>query len=300
MHYANLKPSRNASALKQLHLYAKGKNMNIELIFSALQYTFMQRALLVGIMIAVSSSFLGIFLVLRRYSMIGDGLAHVSFATVAFALLFQQSPLVISIPIVIMASFLILKLSEENRIGGDAAIGLVASFSVALGVFVSSLAKGFNVDLFSYLFGSILVIGQSDVIFSVFLSITVIGVILFYYHDLFALTYDEEYAVVMGKKPKKLSRILAVLTSITIVLGIRVVGTMLISSLIIFPTVTALQLNRGFKQTIALAIVISVSAVVLGIFASFIFDFPTGSTIVLMNSAFFGISFLIRVFKGGN
>lgn len=274
--------------------------MNIDLIFSALQYTFMQRALLVGIMIAVSSSFLGIFLVLRRYSMIGDGLAHVSFATVAFALLFQQSPLVISIPIVIMASFLILKLSEENRIGGDAAIGLVASFSVALGVFVSSLAKGFNVDLFSYLFGSILVIGQSDVIFSVFLSITVIGVILFYYQDLFALTYDEEYAVVMGKKPKKLSRILAVLTSITIVLGIRVVGTMLISSLIIFPTVTALQLNRGFKQTIALAIVISVSAVVLGIFASFIFNFPTGSTIVLMNSAFFGISFLIRVFKGGN
>ena len=274
--------------------------MNIDLIFSALQYTFMQRALLVGIMIAVSSSFLGIFLVLRRYSMIGDGLAHVSFATVAFALLFQQSPLVISIPIVIIASFLILKLSEENRIGGDAAIGLVASFSVALGVFVSSLAKGFNVDLFSYLFGSILVIGQSDVIFSVFLSITVIGVILFYYQDLFALTYDEEYAVVMGKKPKKLSRILAVLTSITIVLGIRVVGTMLISSLIIFPTVTALQLNRGFKQTIALAIIISVSAVVLGIFASFIFNFPTGSTIVLMNSAFFGISFLIRVFKGGN
>ena len=274
--------------------------MNIDLIFSALQYTFMQRALLVGIMIAVSSSFLGIFLVLRRYSMIGDGLAHVSFATVAFALLFQQSPLVISIPIVIMASFLILKLSEENRIGGDAAIGLVASFSVALGVFVSSLAKGFNVDLFSYLFGSILVIGQSDVIFSVFLSITVIGVILFYYQDLFALTYDEEYAVVMGKKPKKLSRILAVLTSITIVLGIRVVGTMLISSLIIFPTVTALQLNRGFKQTIALAIVISVSAVVLGIFASFIFNFPTGSTIVLMNSAFFGISYLIRIFKGGN
>ena len=274
--------------------------MNIDLIFSALQYTFMQRALLVGIMIAISSSFLGIFLVLRRYSMIGDGLAHVSFATVAFALLFQQSPLLISIPIVIMASFLILKLSEENRIGGDAAIGLVASFSVALGVFVSSLAKGFNVDLFSYLFGSILVIGQSDVIFSVFLSITVIGVILFYYQDLFALTYDEEYAVVMGKKPKKLSRILAVLTSITIVLGIRVVGTMLISSLIIFPTVTALQLNRGFKQTIALAIAISVSAVVLGIFSSFAFNLPTGSTIVLVNGGFFAISFLIRLIKGGN
>jgi len=282
------------------HRCAGGKNMNIDLLISALQYTFMQRALLVGIMIAVSSSFLGIFLVLRRYSMIGDGLAHVSFATVAFALLLQQSPLLVSIPIVILASFLILKLSEENRIGGDAAIGLVASFSVALGVFVSSLAKGFNVDLFSYLFGSILVIGQNDVIFSVILSITVIVVILFYYQDLFALTYDEEYAVVMGKKPKKLSRILAVLTSITIVLGIRVVGTMLISSLIIFPTVTALQLNRGFKQTIALAIAISVSAVVIGIFTSFAFNLPTGSTIVLVNGFFFAISFLIRTIKGGN
>jgi zinc transport system permease protein len=160
MLFVNPKQLLNELAFKLPHLYAGGKNMNIDLIISALQYTFMQRALLVGIMIAISSSFLGIFLVLRRYSMIGDGLAHVSFATVAFALLFQQSPLIISIPIVILASFLILKLSEENRIGGDAAIGLVASFSVALGVFVSSLAKGFNVDLFSYLFGSILVIGK--------------------------------------------------------------------------------------------------------------------------------------------
>ncbi len=274
--------------------------MNIDQLISALQYTFMQRALLVGIMIALSSSFLGIFLVLRRYSMIGDGLAHVSFATVAFALLFQQSPLIVSIPIVILASFLILKLSEENRIGGDAAIGLVASFSVALGVFVSSLAKGFNVDLFSYLFGSILVIGQSDVIISIFLSIAVIGVILFYYHDLFALTYDEEYAIVMGKKPKKLSRILAVLTSVTIVLGIRVVGTMLISSLIIFPTVTALQYNRGFKQTILLAMMISISAVIIGILLSFSYNLPTGSTIVLTNSAFFFISYMTRIIKGGN
>ncbi len=274
--------------------------MNIDLLISALQYTFMQRALLVGIMIALSSSFLGVFLVLRRYSMIGDGLAHVSFATVAFALLFQQSPLIISIPIVILASFLILNLSEENRIGGDAAIGLVASFSVALGVFVSSLAKGFNVDLFSYLFGNILVIGQSDVYISIALSIVVIGVILYYYQDLFALTYDEEYAVVMGKKPKKLSRILAVLTSITIVLGIRVVGTMLISSLIIFPTVSALQYNRGFKQTIVLAMIISITAVIIGVLVSFAFNLPTGSTIVLTNGAIFFISYMIRLIKGGS
>ncbi|HBS90990.1 MAG TPA: ABC transporter [Erysipelotrichaceae bacterium] len=273
--------------------------MNIELLFRALSYTFMQRALLVGILIAISSSFLGIFLVLRRYSMIGDGLAHVSFATVALALLLNQSPLVISIPIVIGASFLILKLSEENRIGGDAAIGLVSSFSVALGVFISSLAKGFNVDLFSYLFGSILVIGKTDVYFSIVLSIVVLSTVIYYYHDLFALTFDEEYASVMGKNTKKLNQLISILTSITIVLGIRVVGTMLISSLIIFPTVTALQVSKSFKSTIIYAVSVSIVSVVIGIFASFLFDLPTGASIVLINGFFFAIFTLWRIGKGG-
>lgn len=273
--------------------------MNIELLFRALSYTFMQRALLVGILIAISSSFLGIFLVLRRYSMIGDGLAHVSFATVALALLLNQSPLVVSIPIVIGASFLILKLSEENRIGGDAAIGLVSSFSVALGVFISSLAKGFNVDLFSYLFGSILVIGKTDVYFSIVLSIVVLSTVIYYYHDLFALTFDEEYASVMGKNTKKLNQLISILTSITIVLGIRVVGTMLISSLIIFPTVTALQVSKSFKSTIIYAVSVSIVSVVIGIFASFLFDLPTGASIVLINGFFFAIFTLWRIGKGG-
>ena len=273
--------------------------MNIELLFRALSYTFMQRALLVGILIAISSSFLGIFLVLRRYSMIGDGLAHVSFATVALALLLNQSPLVISIPVVIAASFLILKLSEENRIGGDAAIGLVSSFSVALGVFISSLAKGFNVDLFSYLFGSILVIGKTDVYFSIVLSIVVLSTVIYYYHDLFALTFDEEYASVMGKNTKKLNQLISILTSITIVLGIRVVGTMLISSLIIFPTVTALQVSKSFKSTIIYAVSVSIVSVVIGIFASFLFDLPTGASIVLINGLFFAIFTLWRISKGG-
>lgn len=273
--------------------------MNIELLFRALSYTFMQRALLVGILIAISSSFLGIFLVLRRYSMIGDGLAHVSFATVALALLLNQSPLVVSILIVIGASFLILKLSEENRIGGDAAIGLVSSFSVALGVFISSLAKGFNVDLFSYLFGSILVIGKTDVYFSIVLSIVVLSTVIYYYHDLFALTFDEEYASVMGKNTKKLNQLISILTSITIVLGIRVVGTMLISSLIIFPTVTALQVSKSFKSTIIYAVSVSIVSVVIGIFASFLFDLPTGASIVLINGFFFAIFTLWRIGKGG-
>ncbi len=224
--------------------------------------------------------------------MIGDGLAHVSFATIALALLLQQSPLLLSIPLVSLASLVILKLSEENRIGGDAAIGLISSSSVAIGVMIASKASGFNVDLFSYLFGSILIISQLDVILSVVLSILVIGTIVYSYQELFAVTYDAEFATVSGLRTKRINQRIAILTAITIVLGIRVVGTMLISSLIIFPSVTAMRLSRSFKGTILLAALISSISVVVGIFASLWFDLPTGSTIVIVNGILFVMSYV--------
>lgn len=263
--------------------------MNITSIFNLFSYTFLQRALIVGLLISVSSSFLGIFLVLRKYSMIGDGLAHVSFATVALALLLNQSPLLISIPIVSLSSLLILKLSEENRIGGDAAIGLISSTAVAIGVMISSVSSGFSVDLYSYLFGSILIISEMDVYFSLVLSIIIVGTVLYFYQDLFAMTYDMDYAKVSGRKTKQLNQIISFLTSITIVLGIRVVGTMLISSLIIFPTVSALRLSNSFKSTILWAVIISSFSVVMGLIISISFDLPTGSSIVLINALVFGL-----------
>jgi zinc transport system permease protein len=266
----------------------------ISQINEAIQYDFILKALLVGSLIAVCCSLLGIFLVLKKHSMIGDGLAHVSFATVAIALLVSKSQLLVSIPLVIGASFLILKLNEKADIHGDAAIGLVSSFSVAIGVIISSVANGFNVDLFSYLFGSILVIGDIDVKLSIILSVFVILMIIFFYNDLFSITYDEEFSKVSGLKTKNLNYLLAILTSITIVLGIRVVGTMLISSMIIFPTVTSLQLARGFKLTIMIASVVSVTCVIIGVFISYILNFPTGGTIVVLNAMFFIIFFLIK------
>jgi len=274
--------------------------MNITSIFSLFSYTFLQRALLVGLLISISSSFLGIFLVLRKYSMIGDGLAHVSFATVALALLLNQSPLIISIPIVSLASLLILKLSEENRIGGDAAIGLISSTAVAIGVLISSVSNGFSVDLYSYLFGSILIISEMDVYFSFILSIIIVGTVIYFYHDLFAMTYDMDYAKVSGRKTKRLNQIISLLTSITIVLGIRVVGTMLISSLIIFPTVSALRLSNSFKSTIIWAVIISSFSVVSGLLISVLFDLPTGSSIVLINAGIFGICSWISWMKKEN
>src|SRR5699024_3279950 len=244
----------------------------ISMIIEALQSDFILRAILVGSLIAVSCSFLGIFLVLKKYSMIGDGLAHVSFATIAIALLLNKSSLVVSIPLVILSSFLILKLNEKADLHGDAAIALMSSFAVAVGVLITSVAQGFNIDLFSYLFGSILVISKLDVILSIILSIVVIFVTLFFYNSLFAITYDEEFATVIGLYSKYMNYFISVLTSITVVLGIRVVGTMLISSMIIFPTVTALQLSKGFKDTILMSSIISVSSVILGIFISYILN----------------------------
>lgn len=269
----------------------------ISLIIEALQYDFILKALLVGSLIAICCSFLGIFLVLKKYSMIGDGLAHVSFATIAIALLLSASPLLVSIPLVILSSFLILKLNEKANIHGDAAIGLVSSFAVATGVLISSVAKGFNIDLFSYLFGSILVISDMDVILSVILSIAVMLMIVFFYNNLFAITYDEEFAKVIGLNTKTLNYLISVLTSITIVLGIRVVGTMLISSLIIFPTVTALQIAKGFKSTILISSLVSISCVVMGVFVSFVMNFPTGATIVILNAFCFVLFFSLKKFN---
>lgn len=269
----------------------------ISLIIEAVQYDFVLKALLAGSLIAVCCSFLGIFLVLKKYSMIGDGLAHVSFATIAIALLLAASPLLVSIPLVTLSSFLILKLNEKADMHGDAAIGLVSSFSVASGVLISSVARGFNVDLFSYLFGSILVISNTDVILSVILSAVVIFIIFFFYNNLFAITYDEEFARVIGLNTRTMNYLISVLASITIVLGIRVVGTMLISSMIIFPTVTALQISKGFKSTIFISCAISVSCVVLGVLVSFAMNLPTGATIVILNAIYFVIFFCIKRFN---
>ena len=259
----------------------------IEIIKEAFGYSFMQLAMIVGTLIAISSSLLGVFLVLKKYSMIGDGLAHVSFATVAIALLLGASPMLVSIPIVVIASIFIMELNERAGIHGDAAIGLVSSFSVALGVMISSIAGGFNVDLFSYLFGSILAIKASDMYLSIILAIVVISLIVFFYNDLFAVTHDESFARVIGIKTKRMNYLIATLTAITIVLGIRVVGTMLISSMIVFPTVTALQISRSFKSTIIISAIVSVLAVIIGVIGSYIFNFPSGASIVMINAVLF-------------
>lgn len=259
-----------------------------------LSHSFMLRAFLVGSLISLSAALLGPFLVLKRYSMIGDGLAHVSFASVGIALVLGTQPLLLSIPLVTLASLLILKMTEKTDIMGDAAIGLISSFSMALGILLASLSKGFSVDLYSYLFGSILLIKQEEIYFTIILVLGLLSVVFLYYKDMVAIAYDEEFAITQKLPARRVNVLLAVMTAITIVLGIRIVGTMLISSLIIFPAVSALQIARSFKQTIALAIGISLLCVWAGITLSYYLNLPTGTAIVLLNGIIFMILFTYR------
>lgn len=257
--------------------------------FLLFTYPFVIRALIVGIAVAISSSSLGSFLVLKKYSMIGDGLAHVSFMAIAVALVLNQSILWISIPIVSVASIIIMRLNENANIHGDAAIGLISSFSIAIGTIIISMTRGFNIDIDSYLFGSILLIQNADVILAIVVAVTIATLVILFYPQLFMMTFDEEFARVNKIKTKYFNYLLAVLTAVTIIIGIRAVGTLLISSLIIFPTIIALQVTRGFKSTIITSVLISIALIILGFIVSFAFDWPTGSTIVVLN----GITFLV-------
>lgn len=261
-------------------------------LLGALHYGFIQRALLAGIFIALSCSSLGVFLVLRRYSLIGDGLAHVAFGTIGLGLLLQTHPLYLSAPLVMLASLWISYLAERAKIHGDAAIGMVSALGVSTGVMLASVGRGFNVDLFSYLFGNILAISRGEVYLSVGLSLVVLSVVVLFLHDLFALTFEEEYARVLGIKTRRVVQLLTLCTALTVVLGIRVVGTMLVSSLIVFPAVTALQVARGFKAALIVAALASVGSVIAGIVVSFLLNLPTGATVVYVNFVLFGAAFV--------
>lgn len=260
-------------------------------LFHFLSYGFMERAYLAGSFIAVLCAMLGMFLVLRKLSLIGDGLSHVSFGAIALGLFFGIYPFYIAVSVVILASFLILKLTQKAKIYGDAAIGIVSSVGIASGVILASLSKGFNVDLFSYLFGNILAISNQEVYLSVGFSLLVLSIIIFLFHDLFSATFDEEYAKVSGIKTETINIIFTVLTAITVVLAIKVVGIMLISALLILPAVTALQIAKGFKTAMIIACATSVISVLLGITVSFFLDLPAGATIVIINALFFILAF---------
>jgi len=255
----------------------------ISVLYELFSYTFITRALLVGILVSLCASVLGVSLVLKRYSMIGDGLSHVGFGSLSVAMAFNLAPLQISIPVVVLAAFLLLRISENSKIKGDAAIALISSSSLAIGVIVTSLTTGMNTDVCNYMFGSILAMGKSDVYLSVALSIVVLILYGLFYNNIFAITFDENFAKATGIRTEKYNMLIALLTALTIVVGMRLMGALLISSLIIFPSLTSMRIFGSFRGVIITSAILSVICFFIGIVTSFQYNIPAGASIVVVN-----------------
>lgn len=268
----------------------------ISSIIDMFSYSFMVKAFVVGILISLCASLIGVSLVLRKNSMIGDGLSHVGFGAFAVATILGFAPLEFAIPIVIIVSFLILKLNENNKIHGDSAIALISASSLAIGTFLISIT-GVNTDINNYLFGSILSINNSDVIISIILSIIVILIYIISFNKIFAITFDERFAKSIGINTNLYNIIFATLCSIVVVIGMRLMGSLLISSLIIFPTLSSLQIFKKFKSVVISSIVISLLSFIIGLVVSYLNATPTGATIVISNLVIFIIFKIISLMK---
>ncbi|MDR2743193.1 MAG: metal ABC transporter permease [Treponema sp.] len=255
----------------------------IELLLEMFSYAFLVRAVVVGFLVSLCASLLGVSLVLKRYSMIGDGLSHVGFGTLAIATAMNAAPLTVSIPVVVAAAFFLLRLSENHKIRGDAAIAMISSGALAIGVVVISVTTGMNTDVCNYLFGSILAMSKNDVTLSVILSVTVLTLFVLCYNRIFAVTFDENFARATGTKTGLYTMLIAFLTAITIVLGMRMMGAMLISSLIIFPALTSMRICKRFKTVTVSSALVSVTCFFTGVVISYLYAAPTGATVVICN-----------------
>ncbi len=269
----------------------------IDEIITMFSYTFMQKAIIVGAVIALCASLLGVILVLKRYSMIGDGLSHVGFGALSVAVALNAAPLLVALPVVVVAAFFLLRLSSNGKMKGDSAIALVSSSSIAIGVIVNAASKGSNMDLNSYMFGSVLAMSGSDVYISIILAVVVLSIFAVFYHRIFAITFDENFAKATGIKTGFYNTLLAILTAVTIVVGMRIMGTMLISSLIIFPALTSMRVFKNFRAVVISSGIISILCFVSGVILSYMYSFPTGACIVVTNLAVFLIFTLVGKIK---
>jgi len=248
---------------------------------------FMVRAMIVGLLVSLCAALLGISLVLKRYSMIGDGLSHVGFGTLAIAAAFNLAPLSVSIPVVVLAAFLLLRISENSKIKGDAAIALISTSSLAIGSLVISLTTRSNADVCNFMFGSIVVMTDSDLYLSIALCAVVLALFVLFYNKIFAVTFDETFAQATGTKAKLYNMLIAFLTAITIVLGMRMMGALLISSLIIFPALTSMRVCKRFKTVTICSAIVSVLCFSLGIVLSIWYNVLPGASVVVVNIVVF-------------
>ena len=271
----------------------------IELVKEIVSYPFMVRAIIVGSLVAVCSALLGVSLVLKRYSMIGDGLSHVGFGALAIAASMNVAPLKVSIPVVVIAAFFLLRMSENSKLKGDAAIAMISTGSLAGGVMIISMTTGMNTDVCNYLFGSILGMTNSDLQLTIMLSIFVIATYIFMYNRIFSVTLDESFTNATGNKGQRYNTVIAILTAIIIVLGMRMMGAMLVSSLIVIPALSSMRIFKSVKTVIISSVFIALICLWIGIIISYVFATPTGASIVVCNLIVFFIYTIIGMTKGG-
>ena len=246
-------------------------------------FPFVQRALIAGSLISITAAMLGVILVLKHYSLIGHGLSEIGFASLSIAAALEIQPMMIAVPAVILAAFAIMFISQKYRTAGDIAIALASSFALALGVIVSSLSgKGSNMS--GYLFGSVLAITQGDLFLSVIISALVIIAFVIFYNRLFLITYNEDYAKTLGINITLYQFLISLMTALIIVTGMRIMGTLLISGLIILPAVTARGLAKSFRSLVMIAALISFLAFVSGLALSFVLNLPAGSSVILADT----------------
>lgn len=249
-------------------------------------------ALIGGVAVTLCSALLGMSLVLKRYSMIGDGLSHVGYGALSVAAVMNLAPLKVALPVVIIAAFILLRMNDNSKLKGDSAIAVFSTTALAIGILVSSKA-GLTNDVSHYMFGSILAMDHDDVILSVVLSVLVLITFIVFYDKIFAVTFDETFSRASGMKVNFYKMLIALLTAVTVVLGMMMMGALLISSLIIFPAVTSMRLFRSFRAVVVSSATVSVVCFLLGFFISLLFDTAPGASVVIVNVTVFLLFSLI-------
>src|SRR5215210_1552233 len=264
------------------------------MILEILEFSFMQRALIAGVAVAIICSIIGLFLVLRRHSLFGDALSHMAFGGIAIGMYTNVYPIWTAFIVSILAALAITKLRQSTNIPPDSAVAVLLSSGLALGVVLVSLSDGFSIDLFSFLFGSILLVSVEDTLMILVIAVTILSIVLILYRKLLYITFDEEQAKVSGLQVLKLNYLFIVLASVTVIASMRLVGILLISSLIVIPNITAMMFGIGFRRTALISVFISMVSVVSGIVLSYILNSAPSGTIVLISVFVFLMTFSVK------
>jgi zinc transport system permease protein len=275
----------------------------VEMFSDPLLVKIIIKALIVGGLVSLCASLLGVSLVLKRFSMIGDGLSHVGFCVLAIATVLglKQYSLELGVPAVIITAFFLLRLTENSKMKGDSALALISTGSIALGSLIYNFSDSRNTDICNSLFGSasIITLTDKDLVLSIVLSVAVIVLFALSYHKLFAITFDENFSKATGIKVNLYNILLAVLTAVTVVVGMRMMGAIMISALVVFPALSAMRVCKSFKWVVIVSAIISIVTFVVGFFLACRMSFQTGATVVSVQVATFAIFAIIGAIISG-